>query len=58
MSIQRNIQLIAGEFKVQDKQRSWIKRLTGMGTQDTPPDIQLTVAVYGTFWLGTVRIVY
>jgi hypothetical protein len=57
-TIQRNIQLVAGEFKVQDKQRSWIKRLTGMGSKETQDEIQLTVHINGRFWLGNIKVIY
>jgi hypothetical protein len=56
--IQRNIQLVAGEFKIQDKQRSWIKRLTGMGSKETQNEIQLTVNITGNFWLGNIKVIY
>jgi len=57
-TIQRNIQLVSGEFKVQDKQRSWIKRLTGMGSKETQDEIQLTVHINGRFWLGNIKVIY
>ncbi|MDX2305115.1 MAG: LiaF-related protein [Microscillaceae bacterium] len=58
VSIQRNIQVVAGEFKIQDKQRSWIKRLTGIGSKETQNEIQLTVNLQGIFWLGNIRVIY
>jgi predicted membrane protein len=58
VSIQKNIQLIAGDFKIQDKQRSWIKRLTGMGNKKTEADIQLTVNFTGVFWFGSIKVIY
>ncbi len=57
--IQRNIQMLGSEYKVQDKQRSWIKRLTGSNKkEENNEDIQLTVNILGVFWLGNVKIIY
>ncbi|MCU0446187.1 MAG: LiaF-related protein [Microscillaceae bacterium] len=59
VQIQKNVQLIGGEFKIQDKQRSWIRRLTGMGNKKPQPaEIQLTVNFTGTFWLGSIKVIY
>lgn len=59
-SIQKNMQLVAGEYKVQDKQTSWIKRLTGKAKREQTPDdnIQLTVNILGSFWFGNVKVIY
>lgn len=54
--IQRSVQLIAGDFKVKDKQRSWIKRLTGSSkiTNEIPLDVHIT----GSYWLGNIQLIY
>ena len=57
-SINRSIQMIAGECKIQDKQRSWIKRLTGIGSNEPQAEIQLTVNITGTFWFGNIKVIY
>ncbi len=56
--IQRDIQLVASEFKIQDKQRSWIKRLTGMGSEEPQAEIQLSVQITGNFWFGNIKLIY
>ncbi len=56
--IQRNVTNILGEVKIQDKQRSWIKRLTGFGSSEPPTEIRLTVNITGTVVLGGIRVVY
>lgn len=54
--IQRSVQLIAGDFKVKDKQRSWIKRLTG--SSKTTTEISLDVHITGSYWLGNIQLIY
>ena len=56
-TINRSIQLIAGELKILDKQRSWINRLTGKSKEQLP-EIQLTVNITGIFFLGEIKIIY
>lgn len=56
--IQRNVSVLLSDFKVQDKQRSWIRRLTGIGASDPQPEISLTVNVTGTVLLGGLKLVY
>ncbi len=57
-TIHQNVQMMGGTFKIQDKQRSWIKRLTGKSKKPVPADIQLEVNVLGSFWLGNIKIIY
>lgn len=58
-TIYKNIQLLGSEYKIQDKQRSWIQRLTGTNKKnDNTEDIQLTVNILGTFWLGNIKVIY
>lgn len=57
-NIQKNIQSVMGDFKIQDKNRSWIKRITGLGKQQEPESIRFTVNVTGTYWLGNIKFVY
>lgn len=54
--IERNVQMVAGELKIQDKQRSWINRL--IGNQQKQEEIRLTVNITGNFWFGSIKLVY
>lgn len=56
-TINRGVQMIAGELKIQDKQRSWINRLTGRN-KEPQPEIQLTVNITGIFFLGEIKVIY
>lgn len=57
-AIQKSIHSVMGEFKVQDKNRSWIKRITGLGKQEEPEKDRFTVNITGTYWLGNIKLVY
>lgn len=54
--IQKNLQSIGSNFKIQDKNRSWIKRI-GLSKSSKQEDIQFTVNVTGIFWLGNIKFV-
>ncbi|OJJ13886.1 hypothetical protein BKI52_45240 [marine bacterium AO1-C] len=58
VTIHRNVQMMGGSFNIQDKQRSWIKRLTGKSNKPVPADIQLEVNILGSFWLGNIKVIY
>lgn len=58
VTINRNVQMMGGNFRIKDKQRSWIKRLTGKSNKPVPADIQLEVNILGSFWLGNIEVVY
>ena len=58
VTIHRNVQMIGGNFNVQDKQRSWIKRITGKSNKPAPANIQLNVNILGSFWLGNIKVIY
>jgi hypothetical protein len=56
VDIQRNIQLVGSELKIQDKQRSWIKRL--IGNKPVKNDIQMSINFTGVYWFGGIKVIY
>lgn len=56
-AIQREAQLFGGSFTTKDKRKSWLNKLTGNKEEETP-QIQFTLTLHGTYWLGNVNIVY
>ncbi len=56
--IEREIDVIGGNYKVQNKGKSWIQRLRGKSTQEEAPSIQFKVRIRGKFWLGNVMVSY
>ncbi len=56
-SIQQEAQFFGGNFTMKDKRKSWLRKLTGNKPAETP-QIQFSLTLHGTYWLGNVDVVY
>jgi hypothetical protein len=56
-TIQNQAQLFGGSFKIKDKRKNWINRLTGNTGQEVPP-LAFTLTIHGTYWLGEIEVAY
>jgi len=57
-NIQKNIQSVAGSVSIQDKNRSWIRRFTGLGKSSNQELETFTVNLTGIYWFGEVKLIY
>ncbi|WP_027002875.1 DUF1707 SHOCT-like domain-containing protein [Hugenholtzia roseola] len=55
--IVKQMQLYLGDFKVKDKRKGWLARLTGTQSQEINT-LNFKIILHGSFWLGEVSVVY
>lgn len=58
--IQKNAQMVLGEFSVKDKRKSFVGRINQLlGTAEPlEEEISFSIAVHGNFWLGEIKVIY